>query len=50
MLKYLKDKACFILLGLLIIIITAIFINAVAEGIGRIVTQEKIDDTYRIHK
>lgn len=50
MLKYLKDNACFILFGLLLVIVSAIVINAVAEGIGRIVTQAMIDDTYRIHK
>lgn len=50
MIKYLKDKLCFILFGLLVVIVSAILINSIAEAIGRIVTQQMIDDTYRIHK
>lgn len=50
MIKYLKDKACFMLFGLLFIAVSAILVNSIHEGINRIITQNMIDDTYRIHK
>lgn len=50
MLQYIKERACFILFGILFLCVCAIVTNAVAEGIGRIVTQNMIDDTYRIHR
>ncbi len=50
MIKYLKENACFILFGLLFVIVCLIVANAVAEGIGRMVTQQMIDETYRISK
>ena len=50
MYQYLKDKACFILFGLLFLIVSGIVFNAVSEGVNRIVNQNMIDDSYRIHK
>lgn len=50
MINFLKEHLCFILNSILVIIICSIVINAVAEGIGRIITQDMINDTYRIHK
>jgi hypothetical protein len=50
MIKYLKENACFILFGVLVVIISAVVINAVADGIDRIITQKMINDTYKINK
>lgn len=50
MIKYLKVNSCFVLFGLLFVIVGFIVINSISEGIDRIVTQQMIDKTYIIHK
>lgn len=50
MIMFLKRNLCFLPLTLLVLIVLFIMSNAIHEGIGRIITQQQIDDTYRIHK
>lgn len=50
MLQYLKERACFILFGILFLCVCGIVTNAIADGIQRNITQQMIDDTYRIHR
>lgn len=48
--KWFKDNLHLILGALLISIVLGVIGNAVYEGYVVIVTQEKIDDSYRIHR
>lgn len=48
--QYLKERACFILFGILLLCVCGIVTNAIIEGTIRHITQNMIDDTYRIHK
>ncbi len=50
MIKFIKTNLCFILIGLIVLIVLALMANAINEGIDRIITQENINDTYRIHE
>ncbi|AQW88941.1 hypothetical protein pEaSNUABM50_00419 [Erwinia phage pEa_SNUABM_50] len=48
--KYIKTNLHIILFAILALIVLGIVTNAIADGIGRIVTQQMINDTYLIHR
>lgn len=50
MIQYFKERLCFILFGILFLCVCGIITNSVLDGIQRIITQNMIDDSYRIHK
>lgn len=48
--KWLKEKLYLIVGALLLLIICGIFANACIDAYYLMVTQERIDDSYRIHR
>lgn len=50
MIHFLKRNSCFVLFGLLVVIVLLVVSNAIHEGIGRIISQNQIDETYLVHK
>ncbi len=47
---FMKNYLHLILFGILVLTVVGIIGNSIKEGVDRIVTQNMIDDTYRIHK
>lgn len=48
--KWLKDKLYLIAGALVVFALVYVFIGACMEGYSVMVTQERIDDSYRIHR
>ena len=48
--KWLKEKLYLIVGAFLLLIICGILVNACIDGYYLVVTQERIDDSYRIHR
>lgn len=48
--NWLKDNLHLFVGALLIIVLVTVLGNAIREGYTVLVTQERIDDTYRIHR
>lgn len=46
--NFLKERLDIICCALLVLVVLAIFSNAVVHGINQIITQKMIDNTYRI--
>ncbi|SOK58696.1 hypothetical protein [Yersinia phage fHe-Yen9-04] len=48
--NYLKHKLHLILFSILVLSVLGIITNSIAEGIDRIISQEMVDNTYKINR